>query len=60
MQLLKEGKGIFSHLHTGQAQGVYEALIKLSSQHTITIFLNCFQLTPKISTTIRNMVSHNY
>lgn len=60
MPLSKEGKRIFSHLHMGQIQGVYEAEIKLSSQHTIKIFLNGFQLTRKISTTFINMVNWNY
>lgn len=44
----------------GQIQGVYEAEIKLSTQHTIKIFLNGFQLTLKISTTFINMVNWNY
>lgn len=60
MQLLEEGRGISSHLHTGQALGAYEAQIELSPQHTIKIFLKGFQLTPKISTTITNMVNQNY
>lgn len=60
MQLSKMGKGIFSYLHMGQIQGVYEAEIKLSSQHTIKNFLSGFQLTLKISTTILNMINWNY
>lgn len=57
IQVSKMGKGIFSYLHMGQIQGVYEAEIKLSSQHTIKNFLNGFQLTLKISTTILNMIN---
>lgn len=59
MQLLKQGKGIFSYLHPALIWGAYEAEIKLPPQHTIRNFWNGFQLTLKISTTIINMVKRN-